>query len=102
MLFADRLVPPKTKQKIQDEMLSKISKTFSRANRQHCDKPFNTDEIRQAISTLENNKSPGSDGLTAEFYKAFTTLLTEDLTELFEEISTTGRMPESIRQAVIS
>ena len=30
----------------QDEMLSKISKTVSRENRQHCDKPFNIDEIR--------------------------------------------------------
>ena len=86
----------------QEEMLRKISKTVSLENRTNCDKPFNTKEIRQAISSLENNKSPGNDGLTAEFYKTFTTLLQEDLKELYEDISTIGRMPDSMRQAVIT
>ena len=86
----------------KQEILRKISKTVSRENKLHCDKPFNSKEIRQAISTLENNKSPGNDGITAEFYKTFTTLLQEDLKELFEDISVTGRMQESMRQAVIN
>ena len=85
----------------QDEMLRKISKTVSRENKQHCEQPFNTNEIKRAISTLENNKSPGNDGLTAEFYKTFT-FLQHDLKELYEEILTLGRMPESMRQAVIT
>ena len=86
----------------QEEMLRKISKTVSRENKQHCEDPINTKDIRKAISSLENNKSPGNDGLTAEFYKTFAELLQEDLRELFEEISTMGRMPESMRQAVIT
>ena len=85
----------------QEEILRKISKTVSHENKLHCDKPFNSKEIRQAISTLENNKSPGNDGITAEFYKTFTTLPQEDLKELFEDISVTGRMQESMRRAVI-
>ena len=86
----------------QEEMLRKISKTVSLENKTQCDKPFNTEEIRQAISSLENNKSPDNDGLTPEFYKTFTTLLQEDLKELFQDISISGRMPESMRQAVIT
>ena len=100
-LFADGLSTTQDKTAKQEEILRKISKTVSHENKLHCDKPFNSKEIRQAISTLENNKSPGNDGITAESYKTFTTLPQEDLKELFEDISVTGRMQESMRQAVI-
>lgn len=79
----------------QDELLRKISKAVSRENKQHCKEPFNTNEIREAISTLENNKSPGNNRLTAEFYKTFT-FLQDDLKELYQEILLIGRMPKSI------
>lgn len=85
----------------QDELLRKISKAVSRENKQHCKEPFNTNEIREAISTLENNKSPGNNRLTAEFYKTFT-FLQDDLKELYQEILLIGRMPKSIWQAVIT
>ena len=98
--FCGRISTTPKKTLKQDEMLRKISKTVSRENKQR-DEPFNINEIRQAISTLENNKSPGNDGLTAEFYKTFT-FLQHDLKELYEEILAIRRMPESIRQAVIT
>ena len=63
-------------------MLWKISQTVSRENRQYCEELFKTKKIRQAISTLENIKSPDNDGLRAEFYKNFTLLLQDDLKEL--------------------
>ena len=92
--------PQKTNK--QNEMLRKISKTVSRQNKNKCELPFHLTEIRKAIATLENNKSPGNDGLTAEFYKTFTDILQEDLKDLYNEISEIGRMPESMRQAVIT
>ena len=69
--FCRRISTTHNKTMKQDEMLRKISKTVSYENKQHCEQPFNSEEIKQAISTLENNKSPGNDGLTAEFYKTF-------------------------------
>ena len=86
----------------QGEMLRKLSKTVSRQNRQLCEKTITTDEIQNAISTFENNKSPGNDGLTGEFYKTFSKILLNDLQELYTEISEVGRMPDSMRQAVIT
>ena len=86
----------------QGEMLRKLSKTVSRQNRQICEKDITTDEIRKAILTFENNKSPGNDGLTGEFYKTFSEILVNDLQELYREISEVGRMPDSMRQAVIT
>ena len=86
----------------QGEMLRKLSKTVSRHNRQLCEKDITTDEIQKAISTFENNKSPGNDGLTGEFYKTFSEILANDLQDLCREISEVGRMPDSMRQAVIT
>ena len=86
----------------QKEMLWKISKTVSPQNKQVCEEPLTIQEIKKAISTLENNKSPGNDGLTGEFYKAFAYILQDDLLQLYSEISEKGRMSESMRQAVIT
>lgn len=36
-----------------------------------CDKPVSVKEVAEAISLWKNNKSPGTDGITAEFYKTF-------------------------------
>ena len=83
-------------------MLRKLSKTVSRKNRQVCEKNITTAEIQNAVSTFENNKSPGNDGLTGEFYKTFSEMLLNDLQQLYTEISEVGRMPDSMRQAVIT
>lgn len=45
------------------------------ADREHCDRPISLQEVQQAINQLKKNKSPGSDGLSSEFYKLFVTEL---------------------------
>lgn len=40
-------------------------------SKKNCDKEITLDEIHKNIAKLKNNKSPGNDGLTAEFYKTF-------------------------------
>ena len=42
------------------------------------------DEIVKAINAQKNNKSPGNDGLTAEFYKHFTNELGLILVEVYD------------------
>ena len=42
-------------------------------------------EIIQAISCSPNNRSPGPDGFTNEFYKAFKLLLKDDLLRFFDD-----------------
>ena len=36
-----------------------------------CEGEITLDECTKALSMMQNNKSPGSDGLTTEFYRAF-------------------------------
>lgn len=43
-------------------------KTISHDDQILCDSPISIDEVKDSISQLKINKSPGSDGITAEFY----------------------------------
>ena len=36
-----------------------------------CEGKLTIDECLKSLNSFDNNKSPGNDGLTAEFYKAF-------------------------------
>lgn len=41
--------------------------------------PISVQEIQNAIAHWPNNKSPGSDGFTGEFYKSFVDVLSQDI-----------------------
>ena len=51
-------------QDIQHEVLDEESKEF-------CDWEITTKEMSEALKCLNNKSAPGSDGLTADFYKVF-------------------------------
>ena len=51
---------------------------------------------------MENGKSPGSDGLTSEFYKHFWKLIGSDLLDTLKQSLEDGSMTPSQRQAIIT
>ena len=64
-------------------------------------RPITHDEIETVIKKLLTHKSPGPDGFTGEFYKAFKGELTPFLHRLFQKIQEDGRLQRSFYEANI-
>lgn len=64
--------------------------------------PITTIEVQEAIRSLQNNKSPGPDGFTTEYYKTFSDLLAPMLRDMYNEAFLVGRLPDTLSTATIS
>ena len=64
--------------------------------RENQNRPITADEIEAVIKKLPTHKSPGPDGFTGEFYKAFKEELTPIFQRIFEKKQTDGRLPKSL------
>lgn len=63
--------------------------------------PFIEWEVRKAITKLKTGKSPGPDGLVAEFFKCSLNLIVPILTPLFNAIFNSGDFPSKWAQSII-
>ena len=59
-------------------------------------------ECEVALKTMENNKTPGTDGLTPELYRYFWKLLSPFVVDSFNFAFRNGTLSISQRQAIIS
>ena len=60
------------------------------------------EEVDLVIRNLNLNKSPGLDGITAEFYQEFRPQLVPILTELYNNSLLQGYLPKSFKQSIIT
>lgn len=77
-------------------------KVISDSDRMCCDGILTHEEVQSAIKSLKNNKSPGSDGLTAELYKLFANDLSPFLTNVFKESVDKEALPPTLTQGIIT
>ena len=83
-----------------EQILSHLQLRLTEAEKDRCNRPFTLAHLFTSLKTAENGKSPGSDGLPAEFYKKFWDILGQDLFDVFEA-SYGNILPESQRMAII-
>ena len=83
------------------EYLKEIDKQNFEKNEIKETDQFIEKKIETAINLLNNESSPGSDVLTAEFYKTFQKLIIPHLKEVFNNALLKGTLPQSMREAII-
>ena len=74
---------------------TRYAKSLSAEDSQELDQPIALADLKASLEQTENNKAPGPDGLTFEFYKGFFHLLGPLLLQLVGEIHQTGSLTQS-------
>ena len=85
-------------QYIQDLSLPRLSDE----ERDNMEGPLTYEECKKVLETFQNDKSPGEDGFTVEFYKFFFELLGHDLIASFNEAYEANELTISQRRGVIT
>ena len=85
-----------------NELIEMLENKLEDENRKEIGKFINSEEIEKNIHSLSNNKSPGSDGLTVEFYKIFSKMLCEDMAEVFNNAYLKGEIANDITEGIIT
>ena len=67
-----------------------------------CDGKVSVEECKKVLKLFSNNKSPGNDGLTIEFYCQFWSLISTPLIQCFNYSYDHGELSHSQKQAIIS
>ena len=75
---------------------------LSDEDRDNLEGPLTYDECKKVLETFQEDKAPGEDGFTAEFYKYFFELLGNDLIASFNEAQLKGELSISQRRGVIT
>ena len=60
---------------VQEKLLGNVDRALTAQQQAMLDAPLSAKELQQAVYDLKENKSPGLDGFTAEFYKKFWSLI---------------------------
>ena len=85
----------------QRDLLDGVDKQLSDEDRLKLDADFSKEEFERAIKDLKKNKSPGTDGLTKEFYDFFWDLLQDFYLDCIKEIEQEGELTESQKQGLV-
>ena len=75
---------------------------LSNTDKESCEMVITLDECTNIVKSLENNKSPGSDGFTAEFYKTFWSMINLFVYESYLYAFKTGRLSIDQRRGVLT
>lgn len=75
---------------------------ISQTEKDNLDVHISNTEVKTAIMAMKSGRSPGVDGLLAEFYKKYIDVICPVLTKVLQETFECGSMPDSFNEAIIS
>ena len=86
----------------QNTLLNMIDRFVPENFKSLLEEPLSADKCHKALTVMQPYKSPGSDGLPAEFYNFFWDEMSEALVEILNFCFNRGLLTESMRFAIIS
>jgi hypothetical protein len=102
--FYKQLYSNRSTKKITEKQkyLDKIEvSSLNEEDSKKCDGELTAEELLKSIKSFKSGKSPGIDGLTAEFYQKFSGLIIRPLLDALNAGHSTGELSISQKQAVI-
>ena len=94
----DKKFPLESSLFLDDKYITKVTPDLAI----NCDNPVTLEECQKALSTMSNNKTPGSDGFSGEFYKFFWEEIKDLVLGSFSYAFKVGRLSIDQRRGVIS
>lgn len=86
----------------QQFFLDNITNTLEETDRNICEGLISKEEAFKAMKSLANNKSPGNDGISKEFYSKFWNIIGTDLIEVFNTVYVENYLSNSQKKAIIT
>ena len=88
--YTDLFSPKASDHNIGSKLLGNIDKTVPPAEKESLNRSITRQELEFAVMKLRRNKSPGPDGIPAEFYQYFWHLIQDFYFEYISEVETTA------------
>jgi len=96
-----------TSQRIENDVIDNyvrqtVMPMLTSTEKEICDQEITEKEVYEAVISLKNNKSPGIDGLTPEFYKKHWENLKTPFMCMLKEAYEKNELPTSLNQSVLT
>lgn len=87
---------------VKFELINESDKIILEQQAKLIEEPLSIEELTTALMELNDGKTPGTDGLTTEFYKHFWPLLSQPLLEALQYAKDQGKLHASARRGIVT
>jgi exonuclease III len=101
-LYSSNKTAKEIRKTAKDNFMDKDMPKLKKDDKQSCETPITIEELGVALRELKNGKSPGSDGLTTDFYKFFWVTIKTTVKDSINYAYETGKLSIDQRRGIIN